>query len=138
MSNDMLIRAILTSFFLAIFFSGCSSSSGTSVAKESNPRKVEASHELTLTQLIQQLSGVTVRGSGANVEIIVMVGNRFQMSNASPLFLLNGIAYSSDFQSIQNSINVFDVKSVEVYKTPSELSLYGIRGANGVINIILK
>lgn len=134
----MLIRVILTSFILAIFFSGCSSSSETSVAKESNPRKVEASHELTLTQLIQQLSGVTVRGSGANVEIIVMVGNKFQMSNASPLFLINGIAYSNDFQSIQNSINVFDVRSVEVYKTPSELGLYGIRGANGVINIVLK
>lgn len=138
MSNNMLIRVILTSFILAIFFSGCSSSSETSVAKESNPRKVEASHELTLTQLIQQLSGVTVRGSGANVEIIVMVGNKFQMSNASPLFLINGIAYSNDFQSIQNSINVFDVRSVEVYKTPSELGLYGIRGANGVINIVLK
>ena len=138
MSNNMLIRVTLTSFFLAIFFSGCGSSSGTSVTKESNPRQVEASHELTLLQLIQQLSGVTVRGSDTNAEIIVMVGNRFQMSSASPLFLLNGIAYSNDFQSIQNSINVFDVRSVEVYKTPSELSLYGIRGANGVINIIMK
>ena len=138
MSNSMLIRVTLTSFFLAIFFSGCGSSSDTSFEKKSNPRKVEASHELTLLQLIQQLSGVTVRGSGTNVDISVMVGNKFQISQTSPLFLLNGIAYSNDFQSIQNSINVFDVRSVEVYKTPSELSLYGIRGANGVINIIMK
>jgi hypothetical protein len=114
-----------------------------------NPRIVNSKYETSMAQIIQQLSGVVVKGSGNNTRVIVMTGNFFTHSTSEsenyypnqfsePLFLLNGSTYSNDFQSVQNSINPQDVKSVEVYKKPDELGRYGIRGSNGVINIILK
>ncbi|MCA0932428.1 Plug domain-containing protein [Lutimonas saemankumensis] len=110
---------------------------------------MESKYETSMAQIIQQLSGVVVQGSGNNTQVIVMTGsffthaveepdNYFNNQSSEPLFLLNGVPYSEDFQSVQNGINPQDVKSVEVYKKPHELARYGLRGSNGVINIKLK
>ena len=91
-----------------------------------------------MLELMQKLSGVYVRGTGNDAKVRVMVGNYFNAPDTEPLFLLNGVSFAYDFQSVQNSISPEDVKSIDVYKLPSELSRYGFRGAYGVINIKLK
>lgn len=153
----MVFKKTISFIFLCnILFFSCVTSNNSSYSEpdiqrnmNSNPRIVDSKYETSMAQIIQKLSGVVVRGSGNNTQVIVMTGsffthstsepeNFFNNQSSEPLFLLNGTPYSNDFQSVQNGINPQDVKTVEVYKKPDELGRYGIRGSNGVINIILK
>ena len=56
--------------------------------------------------------------------------------NNNPLFVIDGFIAGTDF-NLQN-INVNDIRSIEVLKDASALSLYGTRGASGVILIQTK
>ncbi|WP_346433205.1 TonB-dependent receptor plug domain-containing protein [Lutimonas zeaxanthinifaciens] len=153
----MVFKKIISFIFLcSILFFSCATSNNSSYSESdiqknmnSNPRIVDAKYETSMEQIIQQLSGVVVRGSGNNTQVIVMTGsffthsspeseNYFNNESSEPLFLLNGSPYSTDFQSVREGINPQNVKSVEVYKKPHELARYGLRGSNGVINIKLK
>lgn len=129
------IKSVLFLFLGLLFLANCKSTKTNSVGDTAeNVRNLDAPNgPVTIVDLIQRLPGVTVRGT----TVRVFGPNSF--SNVSePLFLVNGAAYSGGFAGIRSSINPADVKSVEVYKTPSELAIYGVRGSNGVINIILK
>jgi outer membrane cobalamin receptor len=89
--------------------------------------------EVDLLNMMQRVPGITVRGN------VVRVFGPNSFSNATePLFLINGVAYSGGLNGILTTVNPQSVKSIEVYKTPTELAIYGARGANGVINILLK
>jgi outer membrane receptor for ferrienterochelin and colicin len=131
-------QAISISFFFIILFFSCATSNNSNAPEPESPRTVNSTHEKSMLEIIQKLSGVYVRGTGNNAKVRVMVGNYMNAPDTEPLFLLNGVSFAHDFQSVQNSISPEDVKSVEVYKTPAELGYYGARGVNGVINIKLK
>lgn len=153
----MVFKKIISFIILSgILFFSCVTSNNSSYSEpdmqrnmNSNPRIVNSKYETSMAEILQKLSGVVVKGSGQNTQVTVLTGTFFTrkilapenyLTNQSsgPLFLLNGVPYSDDFQSVQNAINPEDVKSVEVYKTPDELGRYGIRGSHGVINIKLK
>jgi hypothetical protein len=131
-------QAIPSLFFIIILFFSCATSNNSNTTEPESPRTVNSTHEKSMLEIIQKLSGVYVRGTGNNAKVRVMVGNYMNAPDTEPLFLLNGVSFAHDFQSVQNSISPEDVKSVEVYKTPAELGYYGARGVNGVINIKLK
>ncbi|MBT8290851.1 MAG: TonB-dependent receptor plug domain-containing protein, partial [Muriicola sp.] len=99
-----------------------------------NVRSVKAQKgEISILNMLQRVPGVTVRGN-----VVRVFGPNSFSNTTEPLFLINGAVYSGGLSGILGSINPDDVKSIEVYKTPAELGLYGARGANGVINIILR
>ena len=131
-------KAISFLFICSILFFGCATSNNSGTSEPKSPRTVDSGNEKSMSELIQKLSGVIVSGSGNNTTVRVMVGNYFTEPFSEPLFLLNGVSFSNDFLSVQNSINPQDVESVQVYKTPSELGRYGVRGVHGVIDIELK
>lgn len=134
-------QVIPVSFFFIILFLSCATSSDSNdsnAPEPAIPRTVYSTNEKSMLEIIQKLSGVYVRGTGNNAKVRVMVGNYMNAPDTEPLFLLNGVSFAHDFQSVQNSINPDDVKTIEVYKTPAELGYYGTRGVNGVINIKLK
>jgi TonB-dependent SusC/RagA subfamily outer membrane receptor len=83
------------------------------------------------------LAGVGVEGSGANAKITVRGVNSF-VSNPEPLFVVNNNALNGGFSSAFQMIQVNDIKSVTVLKDAGSTSIYGVRGANGVIVITLK
>ena len=74
----------------------------------------------------------TSGGAGANVNVTVR-GNRSIIAGNSPLYIVDGIQYSS-FQDI----NPNDIESMEFLKDASSTAIYGSRGANGVILITTK
>ncbi|MDP4261717.1 MAG: TonB-dependent receptor [Bacteroidota bacterium] len=74
----------------------------------------------------------TSGGAGANVSVTVR-GTRSIIAGNSPLYIVDGIQYSS-FQDI----NPNDIESVEFLKDASSTAIYGSRGANGVIIITTK
>jgi TonB-linked SusC/RagA family outer membrane protein len=56
--------------------------------------------------------------------------------NTQPLFVVDGIPQSSDFNL--GELNANDIASVEVLKDASSSAIYGSRGANGVIIVTTK
>ena len=91
-------------------------------------------------QLLQgRLTGVNVTSSngapGAAASIRIRGGNSIQGDN-EPLYVIDGFIAGSGFNL--NNINVNDIESIEVLKDASAISIYGTRGANGVIMITTK
>jgi TonB-linked SusC/RagA family outer membrane protein len=91
-------------------------------------------------QLLQgRLTGVNVTSSngapGAAASIRIRGGNSIQGDN-EPLYVIDGFIAGTGFNL--NNINVNDIQSIEVLKDASAISIYGTRGANGVIMITTK
>ena len=79
--------------------------------------------------LINSFSG----NPGASPSILIR-GISSINASTEPLIILDGMRYSGPL----SMINPNDIESVEVLKNPSETSIYGIQGANGVIVIKTK
>jgi TonB-linked SusC/RagA family outer membrane protein len=77
---------------------------------------------------ITQTSGET--GAGLNFTVR---GNRSLTASNQPLFIVDGVQYSS----IAN-LNPNDIESIEVLKDAASTAIYGARGANGVVLITTK
>lgn len=100
-----------------------------------NPNKEKPSNE-NLADMMSKLPGVRVNGSGAYAKITVGGAASF-MSGTDPLFVVNGRAIGSDFSIIHSMVRPNDVVSLSVLKG-SDATIYGSRGANGVIVIRTK
>jgi len=91
-------------------------------------------------QLLQgRAPGVSVTSvsgePGAATSIRIRGGNSIQGNN-EPLWVIDGIIVGQDFDL--NNINANDIESIEVLKDATALSIYGTRGANGVILVSTK
>lgn len=96
---------------------------------------------------IMQTSGVP----GGGFEIHIRGQNSLRAEGNSPLYLIDGVPYSSEtvgnsrttgvlpsLANPLNSINPSDVESIEVLKDADATAIYGSRGANGVVLITTK
>ena len=93
---------------------------------------------LSLDMMLQQLPGVRVKsGQGAYSQFTVDGTSGSFMSDTSPLFVVNGMAIGTDFSIVNAMVNPNEVSSLSVLKG-SDASIYGSRGANGVILIRTK
>lgn len=138
-TNNMIFKKVLPILFIySMLFIGCATSNNSSSSESNSQNTSEATYEISMLDIMRKSSGVMVRGTGNDAKITVRIKNFYNDEVGEPLFLVNGVNYANNFQSVQNSINPEDVKSVEVYKTPAELMRYGVSGEHGVINIIMK
>ena len=80
-----------------------------------------------------RVAGVDVVGSNDNYEIRIRGVNSFMLSS-SALIIVDG-QFFEDFNTVNQMVNIADIKSVEVLK---DGSIYGSRGANGVVIITTK
>jgi TonB-dependent SusC/RagA subfamily outer membrane receptor len=103
-----------------------------STVKPNEDRKSNAS----FGDMLQRLPGVQVTGQGRNIRVKVSGTDSF-MSNTDPLFVLNGSSVGTDVSTILSTVNPNDISSLRVLKGP-DASIYGTRGANGVILIRTK
>jgi TonB-linked SusC/RagA family outer membrane protein len=97
-------------------------------------KKVPAAN--LLESLQGKLPGADImrnNGSASSGVSVVIRGNRSITASNGPLFIVDGIQYSS----IQD-INPNDIQSMEVLKDASATAIYGSRGANGVILVTTK
>ena len=101
-----------------------------------NPNEEQPSNR-SLNDMLQQLPGVQVQGQGAYAKISVSGASSSFMSGTSPLFVVNGRTIGTDYSTVSNMIYPNDVISMSVLKGP-DASIYGTRGANGVILIRTK
>ena len=102
-----------------------------------NPNKNQPSN-VSLDELIRRLPGVRVQsGRGAYTRFIVSGAAASFMSGTDPLFVVDGQVIGSDFSNVYTLVNPKDVTSMSVLKGP-DATIYGTRGANGVILIRTK
>ena len=80
---------------------------------------------------VSQVSGEP----GAGTSIRIRGGNSIQGNN-EPLWVIDGIIVGQDFNL--NNINTNDIKSIEILKDAVAVSIYGTRGANGVVLVTTK
>jgi TonB-linked SusC/RagA family outer membrane protein len=88
---------------------------------------------------------------GGSFQIRIRGINSLRRDGNQPLYIIDGVPYSSEtigspdtststasFTSPLNSINPADIESIEVLKDADATSIYGSRGANGVVLITTK
>lgn len=132
-----LLLTVISAFFV---LAGCSST-GTQVApNNSNGPEGSISDNndsyTSLADYLRQVPGVNVMGSGDNASVTIRGTSSFSMSN-SPLFVIDGSAVGNSYSQANNTVNPRDIDYVRVLKGP-DTSIYGVRGANGVIEIVTK
>ena len=102
-----------------------------------------------VSALSGKIAGVQITTSSGAVgssSTIKIRGNKSFGGNTSPLFVIDGVpisngsssATSADFGNAAQDIDMENIESMSVLKGPAATSLYGSRGANGVILITTK
>jgi TonB-dependent SusC/RagA subfamily outer membrane receptor len=82
--------------------------------------------------------GVAVsRTASGGISIRIRGASSF-MGNSEPLYVLDGIPLQPSPDGTLTGIVPNDIQSIEVLKDAPATTMYGVRGANGVILIITK
>ena len=87
-----------------------------------------------LNDMLMTLPGVRVQGRGAYAKITVQGTSGSFMSGSDPLFVVDGRTIGTDYTMVYTLVDPRDVVSLSVLKG-ADASIYGSRGANGVILI---
>ncbi|NND08608.1 MAG: TonB-dependent receptor plug domain-containing protein [Saprospiraceae bacterium] len=88
-----------------------------------------------LADLLRKEPGVDVKGQSPNYNVIVRNKGTI-LSSYQPLYVVDGLALGTSYESVARAINIVDVQNITVLKG-SQATAYGSRGANGVIEIRL-
>ena len=100
---------------------------------------VQRSPSIPIEQLLQsKVPGILVsRTEDGGVAIRIRNTSTFSASSA-PLYVIDGIPTQASPSGGIPGINPYDIDTIKVLKDPADLSMYGSRGANGVIVIKTK
>ncbi len=109
---------------------GCTSS-GASSTTNARPERAYTS----LIDMLREQPQLTITGSGSNATIRIR-GNKSLLGDNEPLFVVDGTPVGT-FGSISTAIDVNSVASIRVL-AGAQASIYGSRGANGVVLIKMK
>lgn len=98
------------------------------------PRELTAVPAGTTEQMLQgRAAGLTVITSGEpGAPASVRIHGLGNFGDVRPLYIIDGI------QGDINTINPYDIETLQVLKDASAFSIYGVRGANGVIVVTTK
>ena len=127
---------------MGLLFVSCQSSNTTSSApKPTGDSKsittAEGNNGLTLVNYLRRVPGVQVDQRGGDVSVMIRGASSIGGSN-QPLFVVNNSPVGINYQDAVNAVDVNDIKTVNVIQATEGQQLYGIRGSNGVIQIITK
>ena len=139
-------RLLLSSGALAALVCGCAhggvrsagnggvSTPGTVMADELSPPESQSIESM----LAGRVSGVTVtRTSGGGFAVHIRGVNTIYGSS-SPLYIVDGMPIEPGPGGSLEGINPHDIARIDVLKDAASTSIYGVRGANGVILITTK
>ena len=100
---------------------------------------VERSPNVPIEQLLAgRVAGVVVsRTEDGGIAVRIRGGSSFSGNNA-PLYVLDGIAIEPGPNGSLAGVNPYDIASIKVLKDAADITMYGVRGANGVIVIKTK
>ncbi|MGQ0713754.1 MAG: TonB-dependent receptor plug domain-containing protein [Gemmatimonadaceae bacterium] len=84
-----------------------------------------------------RVAGVVVTETPGGISVRIRGVTSFYGSN-EPLYVLDGVPITPGPGGTLTGLSPHDIESIEVLKDPVDTSLYGMRGANGVIVIRTK
>lgn len=123
---------------IGVGYSKTSKEAFTGTATQLVKENIEAKTVSNISQALRgEVAGVNViTGSGApgSDATIRIRGFGSVNGNQAPLYVVDGAPYSSDI----SAINPADIENMTVLKDAAATSIYGSRGANGVILITTK
>ena len=143
-------RRLVSCIALTTFVIGCGKSSGTKTQGEPAPALAPAGDKVTaedvqrapnvpIEQLLQsKVPGIIVtRTDDGNIAIRIRGTSSFSGNNF-PLYVVDGVVVASGPGGSLPGINPYDIASIKVLKDTTDITMYGSRGANGVIVIKTK
>jgi TonB-dependent SusC/RagA subfamily outer membrane receptor len=84
-----------------------------------------------------RISGVTVTRTGDGISVRVRGATSFNMDD-QPLYIVDGQPVAVGPSGSLSGISPNDIASIKVLKDATDLTMYGSRGANGVVVITTK
>ena len=89
--------------------------------------------------LAARSAGVVIgRAPDGSPTVRIRGGSSSMYGNNAPLYIVDGVPFSPSAEGGLSGINPYDIESIRVLKEASDLTMYGVRGANGVIVIKTK
>lgn len=135
---------------LAGAITGCASGNGGPPLDDVTPASSSVSSIVTSADLDRSpdesiasaieahVPGVIVSRSANGSLSIQIRGVGTFMGSTEPLYIIDGTPIQPGVSGALEGINPHDIASIEVLKDPASLSLYGVRGGNGVVIIKTK
>ncbi|HEX8848376.1 MAG TPA: TonB-dependent receptor plug domain-containing protein [Gemmatimonadaceae bacterium] len=137
-------RVLLSSGFLAGLVCGCAHAGaapgrgGVSMPGTLTADQLEAPEsESVEAMLAGRVSGVTVTRTATGFAVRIR-GISTIYGRSTPLYILDGMPIEPGPGGSLDGINPHDIARIEVLKDAASTSIYGVRGANGVILITTK
>lgn len=138
MQNFLLVFAILLIAACGSPKSGLTKAERAAKVKDPNEQVVRSAEtSLDLTAYLRRIPGVQITGSGERAEVRIR-GNASINGEYRPLLVVNGTPLGTNYSSLYTMIDTNEIDRVRVLKSASETSVYGVQGANGVIEITLR
>jgi TonB-dependent SusC/RagA subfamily outer membrane receptor len=134
-----MVRPLILLLALCCFL-GCNTSKPAN-KKVASPKEalddMQGSPEVRLAKILQRIGGVQVTDRGGQYSVLIRGGFSSFDGNVPPLFVVNRQPIGRDFNSAAQAIGSNEINSIRVLKD-SDASIYGVRGASGVIEIRTK
>jgi len=90
-------------------------------------------------QLMARTPGVVIgRTPDGSLTIRIRGGSSSQLGNNAPLYIVDGVPFQPSTDGGLSGLNPYDISSIRVLKDATDITMYGVRGANGVIVIKTK
>jgi TonB-dependent SusC/RagA subfamily outer membrane receptor len=133
--------------FAGAFVAGCAHSGGTPAATASahappstvTSQDIHPAPDEPIEKVLQgRISGVVVSKASDGGIAVQIRGQNSLYGGAQPLYVVDGQAIEPGPGGSLSGISPYDIESIKVLKDPTDLTMYGSRGANGVIVIKTK
>jgi TonB-dependent starch-binding outer membrane protein SusC len=99
----------------------------------------QAPNEPIEKYLAARSAGVVIgRTSEGNLTLRIRGGASSTYGNNAPLYIVDGVPYAPASDGGLSGLNPYDIESIRVLKDATDITMYGVRGANGVIVIKTK
>jgi TonB-dependent SusC/RagA subfamily outer membrane receptor len=90
-------------------------------------------------QLMARTPGVVIgRTPDGSLTIRIRGGASSINGNNAPLYIVDGVPFQPTTDGGLSGLNPYDIASIRVLKDATDITMYGVRGANGVIVIKTK
>lgn len=142
MKKKFIPSLFLSVGLLGLLLNSCTPSKSTSSSADSshNTKVVSASDNnssLTLVNYLRRVPGVQVDQRGSDISVMIRGMSSIGNSN-QPLFVVNNTPVGNSYQEAVNAVDVNDIKTINVIQGTEGQQVYGMRGSNGVIQILTK
>ena len=139
------LRVLAAGLVSASLLAACSgskrpetASSPSTAASTVTSAQLDQTGESVEQQIMKRSPGVWVGKTAEGALTVRIRGGSSLMGNNEPLYILDGSPFTPGPNGALTGLNPQDIDTIKVLKDPADLTMYGARGANGVIVIKTK